>query len=144
VTAFSRPFWPLFLHVFGAMVLVGAVLSVLILSLAARRTNLAALRKAALRTLLIVAIPAYVVFRIAAQVIYDREKDIYNGNDPTWVGIGFIVADLGLLILLITAGLAFWWNRSGKPGVGLVVSGLSAIYLAMLTVAMLAMSGKWN
>ena len=39
--------------------------------------------------------------RVGAQWIYSKENDIYP-TDPTWVGIGFIVADAGLLILLIT------------------------------------------
>ena len=37
--AYSRPFWPLFLHVLGAMVLVGAMLAVLLLTLAAWRDS---------------------------------------------------------------------------------------------------------
>lgn len=141
--AFSRPFWPLFLHVFGAMVLVGAVLTVLILGLAAwRRPDAAFLRRASLRTLLVVAIPSYVVFRVAAQWIYSKEDEW--PSDPAWIGIGFLVSDAGLLLLLITTGLAFWWSRSGKPLVGRFVAGLSALYLVLLTVAFLAMSGKWG
>ena len=52
VIAAGRPFLPLFLHVLGAMVLVGAMLSVLFLTVAAWRKPLALLSKSTFRTLL--------------------------------------------------------------------------------------------
>jgi hypothetical protein len=140
--AYSRPFWPLFLHVLGAMVLVGAVLTVCLLSLRAwRRPGLAVLPRSAFWTLLVVAVPAYVVMRVFAQVIYSDEGK-WPG-DPTWVGIGFTVADIGLLVLLATIGFAFWWMRAGKTIAARIVAGLSCVYLALLGLAWLAMSGKW-
>ena len=94
--AYSRPFLPLFLHVLGAMVLVGAMLAVLVVTFAAwRRPEVAALRRAALWTLLVVALPAWVVMRIGAQWIHTKEFGSSGGGDPTWVDIGFAVADLG-------------------------------------------------
>jgi hypothetical protein len=144
VIAFSRPFWPLFLHILGAMVLVGATLAVFVLAIAAwRRPEVAGLRRGAFRTLLFLAIPAYVVMRVCAQWIYSKENDVYP-TDPTWIGIGFVVADVGLLVLLITTAVAFWWNRGGKPIAGRIVTGLAGLYLVMLAVAWLAMSGKWS
>jgi hypothetical protein len=144
VIAFSRPFWPLFLHVFGAMVLFGAILAAAITSTVSwRQPGAAVLRRATLWALL-TAIPAYIVFRVAAQWIYSDEKDVYGGNDPTWIGIGFAVSDAGLLLLLLTIGCAFWWKRSGRPVAGRIVAGLSGVYLVVLAVAWLAMSGKWG
>lgn len=143
--AYSRPFLPLFLHVLGAMVLVGAMLAVLVVTVAAwKRPEVAALRRAALWTLLVVALPAWVVMRIGAQWIHTKEFGSSSGSDPTWVGIGFVVADAGLLVLLVTAGLAFWWNRGGTALAGRLVGGLTGINLAMLALAWLAMSGKWS
>ncbi len=142
--AFSRPFWPLFLHVLGAMTLFGAVLAAVITSFAAaRRPDLAFLRKATFWAL-VAGVPGYLVLRIAAQVIYSDEKDAFGGKDPTWIGIGLGVSDAGLLILLAALGCAYWWTRSGKPLAGRIVAGLSAVYLVLLAVAWLAMSGKWN
>jgi hypothetical protein len=141
--AYSRPFWPLFLHVLGAMVLVGAMLAVLLLTLAAWRDSKPYLARAAFKTLLFAAIPAWLVMRLCAQWIYSKEFGS-GGHDPTWVGIGFIVGDLGLLILLLTTGFAFWWKRSGKVVAGRIVTGLSSLYLVMLAIAWLAMSGKWD
>ncbi|HEY8645768.1 MAG TPA: hypothetical protein VIL77_07830 [Gaiellaceae bacterium] len=142
--AFSRPFWPLFLHVLGAMTLVGALLAVFLVSWVAwRRPDLAVLRRTAWTALVVVALPAYVVMRLAGQWIYSKEG--FSGkNDPTWLGIGFGVADLGLLLLLITIGVAFWWRRGAKPLAGRIVAGLSSVYLVVLAIAWLAMSGKWG
>jgi hypothetical protein len=145
VVAYSRPFWPLFLHVLGAMVLVGAIFTVLLLTFTAlRRPDVPALPRAAFRTLLFAAIPAWLVMRVCGQWIYSKEFGSNSQNDPTWVGIGFIIGDLGLLILLITTGVAFWWNRKARPVGGRIVLGLSSIYLILLTIAWLAMSGKWD
>ena len=142
--AFSRPFWPLFLHVLGAMALVGAVLAVVIVSVVAwRRSDLAILRNAAFWALAAVGIPSYVLMRVGAQWIYSKEGFTGDG-DPAWIGIGLAAADLGLLVLLITTGLAFWWKRGGRPVVGRIVAGLATAYLVLLAVAWLAMSGKWS
>ena len=142
--AFNRPFWPLFLHVLGAMTLVGAVLVVVIVSLVAwRRPDLTVLRRAAWLTLVAVAIPAYIVMRVGAQWIYSKEG--FSGtNDPRWIGVGFGAADAGMLILLVTSALAFWWQRSGKALAGRIVAVLSTVYLVVLGIAWLAMSGKWG
>ena len=141
--AYSRPFLPLFLHILGAMVLVGAMLTVLLLTVTAWRRPLALLSKSTFRTLLIVAIPAWLLMRACGQWMYSEEG--WSGhNDPTWLGIGYLVGDFGLLILLITTGVAFWWNRSNKAVAGRIVAVLSLVYLVLLGVAWLAMSGKWG
>jgi hypothetical protein len=144
VIASSRPFLPLFLHVLGAMTLVGAVLATVIVSLAAwRRPDVQILRRAPFWALLTVAVPAYVLMRGGAQWIYSKEG--WSGhNDPTWLGLGRGVADMGLLLLLVTLGVAYWWTRSGKAIAGRIVAALSSVYLVLLGVAWLAMSGKWG
>ena len=94
-------------------------------------------------TLLVVALPAYIVMRGAGQWIYSKEG--FSGkNDPTWLGVGFGVADAGLLLLLITLGVAYWWRSAAKPLAGRLVAGLSSLYLVLLAIAWLAMSGKWG
>ena len=144
VADYSRPFWPLFLHVLGAMTTVGAILTVVVLTYVAwNRPDAAFLRHATFAALL-TAIPFYVLLRVFAEVMYSDEKDAFAGNDPTWVGIGYITSDAGILLLLITIGLGFWWKRSAKPIAGRIVAVLSTLILLLLTVAMLAMSGKWG
>ena len=142
--AYSRPFLPLFLHVFGAMTLAGAVLAALIASAAAwRRPDLAVLRRLAWVSLAVVAIPSWVVMRGAAQWIYSKEGWSMDHN-PTWISIGLNVADMGLIVLVAAAAVAFWWQRSAKPVAGRILLGLTAVYLVLLAVAWLAMSGKWG
>ena len=122
----------------------GAILVVVVVSWTAwRKPELTVLRRAAWSTLLFVAVPAYVVMRGAAGWIYSKEG--FSGkHDPTWLGVGFAVGDMGLLLLLVTLGVAFWWRRSGKAVAGRIVAGLSGVYLVLLGIAWLAMSGKWG
>jgi hypothetical protein len=81
--------------------------------------------------------------RGGGQWMYSKEG--FTGHDdPAWLGIGYLVADAGLLILLLATGFAFWWQRTGKPVAGRIVSGLSVLYLIALAIAWLAMSGKWS
>ena len=139
--AFSRPFWPLFLHILGAMLLFGAILAATILSFVAwRRPDLTFLRKATLRALL-AGIPAYILLRVFAQIILSDED---YAKDPGWVGVGFLATDVGLLLFLAAIGCAVWWSRSGKAVAGRIVAVLSAVYLLLLTLAFMAMSGKWG
>lgn len=141
---FSRPFWPLFLHVLGAMTLVGAMFTVCVLGWAAwRRPGSPLQARSAFRTLVGVAVPSYLVMRAGAQWIYSKEGFSGDG-DPTWIGIGFLAADAGLLLLLVTTGLTFWWVRTGKPIAGRIATVMSTIYLLLLGIAWLAMSGKWS
>ena len=140
---YSRPFWPLFLHVLGAMTLFGGILTVLIVSLVALgRPGAGFLRRAAFVAAL-ASVPDYIVMRAGAQWIYSKEGWSGHG-DPTWLGLGFAIADGGLLLLLLLIGATFWWRRSGTPVAGRIVTGLSAVYLAVLGIAWLAMSGKWG
>lgn len=132
--AFSRPFWPLFLHVLGAMLLFGVVITAVITAVARRP-------RAAFATLLL-AIPAWVVAFVGAVWIESKED---LPGDPAWIGIGHITLEGGLILLLLpSVGFAYWWRRSGKEMAGRIVAGLSGLYLVALTIAMLAMSGKWG
>jgi hypothetical protein len=142
ILAFSRPFWPLFLHVAGAMTLFGAVITALLLSLAAWSRPLPVLARSTSWVLLAVALPAWVVTEIGAHWIESDEG--LSNSKATWLNVGMIVLEPGLLVLLAATGLAFWWSRSGKAVAGRAVAGLAGIYLAALVVAWLAMSAKWG
>ncbi|HET6602011.1 MAG TPA: hypothetical protein VFG57_08595 [Gaiella sp.] len=141
--AFTRPEFPLFLHVFGAMVLVGAATAAVVAQLAPGVVTGDGdrMRRFSFRTLLFAALPAYIVMRVGAEWMYSKEFGDTD-DDPTWIGIGYITADLGallLLIALVTGGIAAWKskNRLGKAS-GVV----AAIALAGWIVAAWAMSGK--
>ncbi len=87
--------------------------------------------------------------RVGAQWIYSESvyDDLPEGvDDPAWIGIGFIVADLGallVLIALILGGIGVRRLRDGK-GTGLLKAAMviAWIVLAAALVAVWAMSGK--
>ena len=91
---------PLLLHVAGAAVLFGAVAAAAVSTLAADRVpEPEFMRRLAFRSLLIVGLPAYIVMRIGAEWLYSKGFDELE-DDPAWLGIGYIVADVGLLVFL--------------------------------------------
>lgn len=127
--------FPLFLHVLGAMVLVGAVTAT---TVAAGRGAL--LRGVAFRTMVFLALPAWVLMRFAGQWVESRQN---WPDDLTWLGIGFIVGDAGLLVLLVTALLAWWgYRHPERRWPGQAVAALAGLYLIALLVAMWAMTAK--
>ena len=136
--------FPLFIHVLGAMILVGGLLAGASLMTYARG-DIRFLRLG-YWTLLLVAFPAYIVMRIGAQWTYSREGWEKLDDDPTWLGIGFIVADVGallVLIALIVGGIGV--RRLGNGGgQGLLKASMiiAWIVLAAALVAVWAMAGK--
>ena len=100
---------PLFIHVFGAMVLVGAVTAAVVAQLwTVAVADGDRLRRFSFRTLLFVAIPSWYRDAAGAEWIYSKEFG-ETEDDPTWIGIGFITREVGgllLLVALICAGLA--------------------------------------
>ena len=126
--------FPLFLHVLGAMVLVGAVAATVVTAGRGPR-----LRGVAFRTTVFLVLPSWLLMRVAGQWIESKE----NLDDPAWVGVGFIVGDAGLIVLLVTTGLAWWAYRHPERGwPGRAVTGLASLYLVALLVAMWAMTAK--
>jgi high-affinity nickel permease len=137
---------PLFLHVLGATTLFGALIVVLALTLAARRSNrhAAPLARSAFRAWLVVVVPTFVLMRVAAQWILDREeKQLPQLDDKGWVGVGFSVGDGGVVFLLLI-GIAAWLHarRNGTGRAGIAATVLSSVYLVALGVAWFAMSAK--
>lgn len=136
---------PLLVHVGGAMVFVGVLAAVVVILVASRRSED---RPGALRlafsTLLVGAIPSYIVMRGSAEWIAS-EEDV--PDDATWIGIGYIVTDAGLLILIaltVLAGLASRRAaRGGEPG-GLVrpATVLTVLLIIAYAVALWATTTK--
>ncbi|HEY1315800.1 MAG TPA: hypothetical protein VGF10_01140 [Gaiella sp.] len=134
--------FPLFLHVAGAAVFFGALTVGTVAQLTATKVaEPQLLQKVAFRTLLIVGLPAYIVFRVGAQWIYDKEfPDVEE--DPTWVGIGYIVSDIGAILFVISLILAWIASRKSKTGLGKASGAISALILVGLVVAVWAMGAK--
>ena len=137
--------FPLFVHVVGATILVGGLLTgTSAMAFARGETKFLRL---GYWTLLAVALPGYVIMRIGAHWTEDRAGYNEEGAaEPTWLDIGYIVADLGALLLLVSliaGGVGVFRLRDGK-GSGLLKASLvlAAIILAAAVVAVWAMAGK--
>jgi hypothetical protein len=135
--------FPLFVHVLGAMVLVGG-LFIATTSILMSRGEVRLLRFGYL-SLLAISLPGYIVMRIGAQWIYSKEGLEDAPSDPTWIGIGFITADIGallLLIALILGGIGLRRARGGGTGLLKASLWISVLLLAAYVVAVWAMAGK--
>jgi hypothetical protein len=135
---------PLFLHVLGAITLFGGTAAVGVLSFAARRDaggNTALLSRLSFRTFVFLVLPAWILMRAGAQWTADKEH--LAKHPPGWVNVGFGVSEVGLLLLVIAAVLA--WTAQRRGGVGraaAVVPWLAWVYLGALAVAWFFMTGK--
>jgi len=139
-------FFPLFLHIAGAMVLVGALTLASVYLIASWRSNSVALIRTAYMSLFYAALPGYIVFRVGAEWIADKEG--LADSDLTWIGIGYGVSDLGALLLivaLVIGGISVRrMNRGGTPSpiAARIVTGLVSLVLIAYLVAVWAMSTK--
>jgi hypothetical protein len=136
----------LLVHVLGAMALVGGLVTAAVASAIGWRAEEDTLRRISYKTLLFVALPAFLVMYAGALWIYDKENLDTLAEDPQWIEIGFITADLGgllLLIALILGGIGLRRSRSGGGGPLLRASGAIATLLVLVyIVAVWAMGGK--
>jgi len=140
--------FPLLLHVLGAMLLVGGlVTAVTALSLGWRR-DVAPLTRFGFWTLLLVAFPSWWLMRLAGEWIRSREGYGAEGSDdPTWLDIGYITAEAGgvlILISIILTGIGMRRARAGGGAstLGRIAAMLTAIVLAAYVVAVWAMTAK--
>jgi hypothetical protein len=137
--------WALLLHVAGAMILVGGVLTAGGAALFAARDSSGTLARFSYLTLAAVAFPGLILMRAGAAWIYDKEG--FSGDDdPAWVGIGFATADVGgllLLVALVVGGVGLARARRGAGDRLLRASGVIALVLLVLyTIAVWAMAAK--
>ena len=131
---------PLFLHVLGATLLFGALLAVTTLGFASLRIvdHGPLLRRLAFTIMLAGVWPSYILMRVGAQWVLSHEG--LDDNPPGWVGVGFLVSDAGIMVLLVLTLLG--WLGLRRPRAGVWFAGLAAIYLVALGVAVFAMSAK--
>jgi hypothetical protein len=125
----------LFVHLIGAMALVGA-LALVLLALASRDVRLS------FRALLVGVLPGWIVMRAGGQWIASKEG-LDEGDVPSWVDVGFSVSDPMLLFILVAtvcAGLAARRERAG--GLRNTALALTGIMLVACVVAIWAMATK--
>jgi hypothetical protein len=106
---------PFFIHVLGAFVLIGALVTAASYLFAARRDGSLELTRTGFRTLLIIALPALIATRLAADWLADKEGLEDVTDDLTWTTAGYIATDIGFVVLIVAtvaAGLAV--RRAGR------------------------------
>jgi len=136
--------FPLFLHVLGAMILVGATLTAASALAFARGDH--SLLRLGYWTLLAVGLPSYVLMWGAAHWIYSKEGLDDGPIDFAWVAIGFAVAEVGAVLFvaaLIVGGIGVRRLADGRGDRLLKATMIiSLVLLAAFIVAVWAMAGK--
>ena len=135
---------PLFLHVAGAMVLVGGTLTGAASLAFARGSD--RLLRLGYWTLLALAVPGWILMFVGAQWIYSKEGLDDAPIDTAWATIGFVVAEAGgalFLAALVVGGLGIRRLGEGR-GAGLLRATLAitVVLLAAYVVAVWAMAAK--
>lgn len=148
---------PLFLHVFGAMLLTGTVVTVAATTLMSRRggAGAAGLQRVGLKSVIIAVFPAYLLMRIGAQWTESEENLPKEVEDSTWLGIGYMVGDLGALLIIVSIVLSVIGLRRMRAGAAdgtstggqsqaRAISIISIVLLVAYLVAIFAMSTKFD
>ncbi len=151
LTALIRPDeWklPMFVHVLGALTLVGALAVSAIALIGAWRSNSGALTRLGFMTLFYGAIPGWIVMRGGAQWIQHKEGLDNDKVKLTWLDIGFTMADMGFVLLIVSTVIGGLMVRriraSGSPSPvpTRIATGLVSLLLIGYLVAVWAMAAK--
>ena len=140
----------LLLHLVGATVVFGALLACATSILLSRGET--RLLRLGYFSLLLVGLPGLILLRLAGEWLYRLQswnKLPSQIDRPSWLDIGFIVADWGgllFLVALVLGGIGVYRLRNGKSGTVLLKSTMViALVLAVgYVVAVWAMTGKPN
>ena len=142
--------FPLFLHVLGAIILVGMLIAAAApLVMSWRREDAgeaATLTRVGLWTIVAGVLPAWIVMRVGAQWVYSEEGWEDVADEPGWLGVGYITADAGGLLILVSVVLAIVGLRRGRDRSGStlarVAGAIAVLLLAVYLVAVWAMTAK--
>jgi hypothetical protein len=139
--------FPLFLHVLGALTLIGALTLTGALLFSAWRGGSAVTLRLALRSLTLGVIPAWLVLRVSAEWIADKEGYSDLDEPPDWIDIGYLAGDAGFLLIIISSVLAWLAVRKaradGTPsGTVRAAAVLVSLLLALNLLALWAMTTK--
>ena len=138
---------PLFIHVLGALTLIGAVVLATAMLFTAWRDASASNLRLAVRTLTLGVIPAWVVLRGSAEWIADKEGWSDLDDPPDWIDLGYMAGDGGFLLILLST--LFGWlalrkaRSDGSPrGTVRAAAILISVLLVLNLVALWAMTTK--
>jgi hypothetical protein len=131
-----------FLHVGGAMVLVGSLVLAATALAGTWRTDDAGNLRLGYRALLLGALPAFLVMRVAAEILIGDDQYKASEEDA-WVGIGYGSSDLGLLLIIISTVLAgISVRRASAGGRTRAATIIIGIMLVLYLVTIWAMTTK--
>lgn len=138
----------LLLHLVGAVVVFGALLASAT-SIVLARGEIRLLRLGYF-SLLLVALPGWILMRVAGEWLYRLQhwQDLpAQFDEPRWLSIGFVVADWGGLLFLVSlalGGAGLYRLRQGKGGAGplQVTTVITIVLILAYAVAVWAMTGK--
>ena len=125
---------PLFLHILGALTLIGALALSVALLLAAWRGDSRESLRSALRALTLGVIPAWIVLRGSAEWIADKEGFGDLDEPPAWIDVGYIVTDAGFLLIVISSLLAWVACRRSEAGASSAAVRVATVLIALLIV----------
>lgn len=138
---------PLYFHIGGAMLLVASLVVALYSIRIARERGDQPAAQFAFRVLLRATLPAFIVMRVAAEIMVSKEH-LQNSN-AAWLGVGFGASDFGLLLLLVgllMTGLMARRTKNGESVAGApqltIAAGLTGLLVVGYIVAIWAMTTK--
>ncbi len=123
-----------FVHVVGALLLVGSLVTALALAGTGSSSRLT------FRALLWAAVPAFILMRGSAEWAHSVE-DISSSDPPAWIDIGYIISDPVLLLLIASTIVAGIGSRRGNA-TSRWVTGLVGVMVVATLVAVWAMTTK--
>jgi hypothetical protein len=137
--------FPLLVHVLGATVLVGGLMTAFAAQLFAwkrEEPGASAFTRLSFWALLLAALPGWIVMRIGAEWVYSREGWDQVDSEPDWLGIGYVTAEPGALLLLISLVLAGVSMRRGSGTLARIATVLTTVLLVAYVIAIWAMTAK--
>jgi hypothetical protein len=131
---------PLFLHVLGAIALFGGVGSVAVLALVALREPTHTVMLQRAAFITTLLLVWPAYVVMRVGAAWVASNEHLDKNPPGWVGVGLAVSDIGIVILAVITLLG--WLAPRRPRAGTFLAGLSVLYVIALGVAWFAMSAK--
>lgn len=129
---------PLFLHVLGAMTLVGSLVLVATSLVGARTGDTAASLRLGYRSLLLAALPSWIVMRGAAEWIASKEGWSDVDSPPSWIDMGYMISEPTFLLLIIATILAAIAARRAARADGAQTATLTNVAVALVAIALVA------
>jgi hypothetical protein len=136
---------PLFIHILGALTLIGATTLAAVSLAGAWRDGSVALTRLGFRALLWAGLPSWILMFVGAQLIADKEG--LQDADVTWINLGYMASEPTLVLGIIATVLSGLALRSAggadAPNVKVrIATGLVTVALLAYLVALWAMTTK--